>query len=130
MYLKEVKKAKNVDEALRIFKQENPGKSATGDIFVANGRTCYGVILDRALDNSDATNFYCVAKGLKNHFDWASYYARKIKAFEKKHPNVTVLLSAGGIRLFYIFITITGDITDITDEEIKQSFNLSLIEKR
>ena len=130
MYLKEVSKAKNADEALRIFKQEHPTKSATGDIFAANGRTCYGVILNQYESKDDIVNFYGVAKAIRPIRNWEKFYSEKITVFETNHPNTEVLLSVGGIKMFYIFITITGDVADITDEEIKQAFSLSLVEKR
>ena len=111
-----------------LFKKTHPDTNVSGEIFAANDRTCYGVIL--SYNHINAINFYGVANAIKPITYWEKFYAEKIKRFEANHKGCKVLLSAGGIKLFYIFITIEGDISDITDEEVKTAFDLSLIERR
>ena len=128
MLLIEVKNANNVEEALRIYKEENPSETnVSGDIFIANKRFCFGVITEQMEKN--AINFYGVASAI-HHYDWIAHYGEKIAAFEKEHPNTQVLLGAGGIKMFYIFITIRGDVANITDETVKKAFSLSVLDRR
>lgn len=149
MLLIEVKNANNAKEALRIYKEKKHSKgTADGDVFVTNRGFCYGVIVSE--NEPDSINYYAVTGD-----NWRNSHEKEVESFRKKHPEIPkllaeiivhygelvskfeeqhpgtkVLLAAGGTRLFYLFITIRGNVKDIADEEVKEHFGISLLERR
>ncbi len=151
MLLIEVKNAKDAKDALRIYKEKNPAKgNADGDVFVINNdkKFCYGVIVSENEPNT--INYYAVTsdnwrnshekevesfrkknpKLPKLLAEIVVHYGGLVSKFEKQHPGAKVLLAAGGTRLFYLFITIRGNVKNITDEEVKEHFGISLLDRR
>lgn len=141
--------AKKAQETTGNYQEERVFKGpADGDIFVTSNGFCYGVIVSES--EPDTLNYYAVTSDSKHKHhekevesfrkqhpekpkllaEIIVHYSDLIKRFEKQHPGTSVLLAAGGARLFYLFITIRGNVEGITDEEVKEHFQISLLERR